>query len=162
MKKIVLNNCLFLGVLVLFGMNLVGCASHVKPEAAPVVIEKSDPLPAPEVKAPVKPVEPVIPEAVPQTRAPVPVASSNATASLVSQARAQYQAKNYQGAIAIAERALRIDRRSPEVYLVLAQSYMQMANTQVALQFVQQGIRYAQAGTDLAQTLVQIRDSLQK
>jgi hypothetical protein len=37
-----------------------------------------------------------------------------------------------------------------------------LANTQVALQFVQQGIRYAQEGTDLAQTLAQIRDSLQK
>lgn len=162
-KKIVLNKCLFLGVLLLIVMNLVGCASNVKPEAAPVVIEKSDPVPAvPEVKAPVKPVEPVVPETVPQTRPTVPVASSNATASLVSQARAQYQAKNYQGAIAIAERALRIDRRSPDVYLVLAQSYIQLANTQVALQFVQQGIRYAQEGTDLAQTLVQIRDSLQK
>ncbi len=161
-KKIVLNKCLFLGVLLLIVMNLVGCASNVKPEAAPVVIEKSDPVPVPEVKAPVKPVEPVVPEAVPQTRPTVPAASSNATASLVSQARAQYQAKNYQGAIAIAERALRIDRRSPDVYLVLAQSYIQLANTQVALQFVQQGIRYAQEGTDLAQTLAQIRDSLQK
>jgi tetratricopeptide (TPR) repeat protein len=79
----------------------------------------------------------------------------------VSQARAQYQAKQYQAAIAIAERALRIDRRSPDVYLVLAQSYMQLANRQLALQFVQQGIRYAQAGTDLAQTLLQVRDSLQ-
>lgn len=162
MKKIVFNKVLFLSSLLLVVSNLVGCASNVKPETTPVVIEKSTPTPVPEVKQPVKPVEPVIPEAVPQTRAPIPVASSNATASLVSQARAQYQAKNYQGAIAIAERALRIDRRAPDVYLILAQSYMQLANTQVALQFVQQGIRYAQAGTDLAQTLMQVRDSLQK
>ncbi len=162
MKKIAFNKVLFLGGLLFVVSNLVGCASNVKPEVTPAVIEKSAPVPAPEVKAPVKPVEPVIPEAVPQTRAPIPVASSNATASLVSQARAQYQAKNYQGAIAIAERALRIDRRAPDVYLILAQSYMQLANTQLALQFVQQGIRYAQAGTDLAQTLMQVRDSLQK
>jgi tetratricopeptide (TPR) repeat protein len=161
-KKNVFKKVLFLGGLLFVVSNLVGCASNVKPEITPVVIEKSTPTPAPEVKQPVKLVEPVIPEAVPQTRAPIPVASSNATASLVSQARAQYQAKNYQGAIAIAERALRIDRRAPDVYLILAQSYMQLANTQVALQFVQQGIRYAQAGTDLAQTLMQVRDSLQK
>ena len=99
------------------------------------------------------------------SRVPAPVvpnASSNATASLVSQARAQYQARNYQGAVATAERALRIDRRSPEVYLVLAQSYVQLANKQLAMQFAQQGIRYSQAGTDLAKNLAQIRDSLSK
>ena len=163
MKKIVFNKFLCLGASLFVVMNLVGCAGNVKPEATPVVIEQSAPVAVPEVKVPVKPVEPVIPESVPQTRAaPIPVASSNATASLVSQARAQYQAKNYQGAIAIAERALRIDRRAPDVYLILAQSDMQLANTQAALQFVQQGIRFAQAGTDLAQALIQVRDSLQK
>lgn len=162
MKKNLFKKVLFWGGLLFVVSNLVGCAGNVKPEVTPVVIEQSAPVAVPEVKAPVKPVEPVIPEAVPQTRAPVPVASSNATASLVSQARAQYQAKNYQGAIATAERALRIDRRAPDVYLILAQSYMQLANTQLALQFVQQGIRYAQVGTDLAQTLMQVRDSLQK
>jgi|GEM_PF-518337 len=161
-KKILCKKLLLASSLFLMVMNLVGCAGNVKPEAEPVVIEKSVPVPTPEVQEPAKPVEPVIPEAVPQTRAPIPAASSNATASLVSQARAQYQAKNYQGAIATAERALRIDRRVPDVYLILAQSYIQLANTQVALQFVQQGIRYAQAGTDLAQTLMQVRDSLQK
>jgi tetratricopeptide (TPR) repeat protein len=161
-KKIVFNKVLCLGGLLFVVSNLVGCAGNVKPEVTPVVIEQSAPVAVPEVKVPVKPVEPVVPEAVPQTRAPIPAASSNATASLVSQARAQYQAKNYQGAIAIAERALRIDRRAPDVYLILAQSYMQLANPQAALQFVQQGIRFAQAGTDLAQTLIQVRDSLQK
>lgn len=159
---IVKRNLLLLGVVFIL-TQLVGCATNVKPQATPAVIEKSEPAAKPEVKQPEKSVEPVAPPpAVPQTQAPTPVASSNATASLVSQARAQYQAKNYQGAIAIAERALRIDRRSPDVYLILAQSYVQLANTQLALQFVQQGIRYAQAGTDLAQTLVQVRDSLQK
>ena len=142
--------------------NLVGCAGNVKPEDTPVVIEQSAPVSVPEVKAPEKPVETANPTAVLQTRAPIPLASSNATASLVRQARTQYQAKNYQGAIAIAERALRIDRRAPDVYLILAQSYMQLANTQAALQFAQQGIRFAQVGTDLAQTLIQVRDSLQK
>ncbi len=142
---------------------LVGCAGHVRPESTPPVIESSEPAVKPEDKLPEKPPEPIAPPpVVPQTQAPVPNASSNATASLVAQAKAQYQAKNYQGAIATAERALRIDRRSPDVYLVLAQSYVQLANTQLAMQFVQQGIRYSQAGTELAKTLVQIRDSLPK
>lgn len=142
---------------------LVGCASHESTQSAPPVIEKSEPVAPPVVKQPEKPVEPIAPpQAVPQTQAPVPTASSNATASLVSQARAQYQAKNYQGAVATAERALRIDRRSPEVYLILAQSYIQLANKQLAMQFVQQGIRYSQTGTELAQALMQVRDSIQK
>lgn len=143
---------------------LVGCAGHVRPEAEPPIVGSSVPIPRPEDKLPEKPIEPVAPPAAtPHTQAPAaPAASSNATASLVSQARAQYQAKNYQGAVATAERALRIDRRSPEVYLVLAQSYIQLANTQLAMQFAQQGIRYSQAGTELAKTLTQVRDSLAK
>lgn len=156
------KNLLLLGAIFML-TQLVGCASHVTTQSAPPVIEKSEPATPPVVKPPEKPVEPVTPpQAVPQTQAPTPVASSNATASLVSQARAQYQAKNYTAAVATAERALRIDRRSPEVYLVLAQSYIQLANTQLAMQFVQQGIRYSQAGTELAEALKQVRDSLQK
>jgi tetratricopeptide (TPR) repeat protein len=156
------RNLLLLGAVFVF-TQLVGCTGNVKPQTAPKVIEKSEPVAKPDVKQPEAPVESIEqPQVMPQTQAPAPLASSNATASLVSQARAQYQAKNYQGAIAIAERALRIDRRSPDVYLILAQSYVQLANTQLALQFVQQGIRYAQAGTDLAQTLMQVRDTLQK
>lgn len=143
--------------------HLVGCAGNVRPDSTPPVVESSEPVARPEDKLPEKPIEPVAPPpVVPQVQAPVPTATSNATASLVAQAKAQYQAKNYQGAIATAERALRIDRRSPDVYLVLAQSYVQLANNQLAMQFVQQGIRYSQAGTDLAKTLIQVRDSLPK
>lgn len=142
---------------------LVGCATQTQTKTTAPVIQKSEPTPAPVVKQPEKPVEPIAPPVVvPQTQAPAPSITSNATASLVAQARAQYQAKNYQGAIATAERALRIDRRSPDVYLILAQSYVQLANKQLAMQFVQQGIRYSQAGTELAQALMQVRDSIQK
>jgi len=160
MKRIfLLAGCIFIIT------QLVGCAGHVKPASEqPPVIEKSEPAPKPDdIKVPEKPVEPIAPPpVVPQTQAPAPTATSNATASLVSQARAQYQAKNYQAAIATAERALRIDRRSPDVYLILAQSYIQLANSQLAMQFVQQGIRYSQAGSEVAQSLLQVRDSLLK
>jgi len=150
--------------LVFVATHLVGCASNVRTQEELPTVNDSGAVPRPEDQLPEKPVEPVAPPPVaPRVPAPVvPNASSNATASLVSQARAQYQAKNYQGAVATAERALRIDRRSPEVYLVLAQSYVQLANKQLAMQFAQQGIRYSQAGTDLAKNLAQIRDSLSK
>jgi len=150
--------------LVFVATQLLGCASNVRTQEELPTVNDSGAVPRPEDQLPEKPAEPVAPPPVaPRVPAPVvPNASSNATASLVSQARAQYQAKNYQGAVATAERALRIDRRSPEVYLVLAQSYVQLANKQLAMQFAQQGIRYSQAGTDLAKNLAQIRDSLSK
>ncbi len=159
-------------ILLLLSMliQLVGCATHMQTQGSVPPIENSEPVIAqPGERQPEKSVDPALPS-VPrsqpqsQTQNPVQGSLANRTAvtSLVTQARAQYNAKNYHAAIATAERALRIDRRSPEVYLILAQSYVQLANTQLALQFVQQGIRYAQTGTELARTLMQVRESLPK
>lgn len=140
-------------------VQLTGCATKPQQQPTAPVIEKSVPIEKPEVKAPEKPAVPYTPPAVvPQTKPVAPV--GNAVASLITQARGQYAAKNYQAAIATAERGLRIDRRAPELYLVLAQSYVQLANTQLAKQFVQQGIRYSQAGSEIAQSLISLRDSL--
>lgn len=143
------------------GQLLVGCATTREQEPPAPVIDKSVPTEKTEIKPPEKPPTPVTPPVpVPQTKTVAPV--GNAVVSLAAQARAQYEAKNYQGAVATAERGLRIDRRAAELYLILAQSYVQLANTQLAQQFVQQGIRYSQAGTDIAQKLVSLRDSLAK
>ncbi|HWV15084.1 MAG TPA: hypothetical protein VN030_06595 [Cellvibrio sp.] len=150
-----------LWVMILLGVlfQLTGCATHTQQQSEPPVIEKSEPVAKPEIQTPVKPPVPVAPSPVtPQTKAVAPV--GNAVASLITQARGQYAAKNYSAAVATAERGLRIDRRAAELYLVLAQSYVQLANTQLAKQFVQQGIRYSQAGSDVAQSLLSLRDSL--
>lgn len=152
-----------LGCLVGFG-GLTGCATHAPaPAHQSKAIEKQPAAPVAEQTAPVKPPEPVAPvqaQPMPST-APVENKPQNfAVTSLVQQAKAQYNVKNYAGAIATAERGLRIDRRAAELYLILAQSYLQQANKQVAQQFVQQGIRYAQAGTDVAQNLLSLRDKL--
>jgi tetratricopeptide (TPR) repeat protein len=81
-----------------------------------------------------------------------------AVESLIRQARAQYQAQNFQGAIATAERGLRIDRRSADLYLLLAQSYVQLSLPQKAKMFVQQGLRYAQQGSDAAYGLMLVQE----
>lgn len=153
-----------LSAAVIFALTqLVGCATSVETRTPAPVVDTVPPVTKPEAPQPPKPVEPPPPpQVMPQTQAQAPSAASKAVGSLADQARAQYKAKNYQGAIATAERALKIDRRSPEVYLILAQSYTQLANKQLALQFVQQGIRYAQAGTELANSLLQMRESLAK
>lgn len=144
---------------VLLSTVLVGCTGNIKTQESAPVIEKSSDAVPPHVKEPERPVEVIAqPPSAPKVQVPPP--TSNAVVSLITQARAQYQAKNYQATIAIAERGLRIDRRAPELYLLLAQSYLQLANTPLAKQFVQQGIRYAQTGTDVAQSLLKIRDAL--
>ncbi len=140
---------------------LGGCGSNVKPQPSAPVVDSVIPIEPSIVTTPEVSSAPIVLAPVtPQIQTPAPSPASNAIASLAVQARAQYQAKNYQAAIAIAERGLRIDRRAPELYLLLAQSYFQLANTPLALQFVQQGIRYAQAGSEVAQGLLKIKDAL--
>lgn len=132
---------------------LVGCAAP-GPRDLPPVEEPSAPPPMV--------TQPPLEEApVQQPPAPPPQPAVNpAVSSLVNQARAQYNARNYQVAIATAERGLRIDRRAPELYLILAQSYLQLSMPQQAEQFVQQGLRFAQSGSSVAESLLRVREIL--
>lgn len=133
---------------------LVGCVSTA-PYHLPPVEESSLPgkeLPRTETPLPDEETAPT--EQPPATVAPQP---SSAVTSLINQARGQYNARNYQVAIATAERGLRIDRRSPELYLILAQSYLQLAMPQQAEQFTQQGLRYAPSGSGIAEALLRVK-----
>jgi len=132
---------------------IVGCATSTQqPQTPPPVVERPGSV--------VKPGEPAIvqpqPGAVPK---PVPsVALNPAAQSLAKQARQQYQSQDYQGAIATAERGLRIERRAADLYLVLAQSYVQLALPEKAKMFVQQGLRFAAPGSDTAQGLARVQE----
>lgn len=102
-----------------------------------------------------------------ETRSTLPTAKpaaavSIATDSLTGVARAQYSAKQYQSAIATAERGLRIDRRAAPLYLVLAQSYMQLQMPEKAMNFVQQGLRYAVPESDTEFGLLRLKEILQE
>lgn len=136
---------------------LAGCATGPAPRDLPPVEESGrpteypTPVPQPEQETPIEEAPPVTPQAP---------AINPAVTSLSNQARAQYNARNYQGAIATAERGLRIDRRASELYLVLAQSYLQLAMPQQAEQFVQQGLRFAQTGSSVAESLLRVREIL--
>lgn len=111
--------------------------------------------PAPSQPAPVV-VKPQ-PGAVAPLPAPAPAVVLNPAAlSLVQQARRQYRAQDYQGAIATAERGLRIDRRAADLYLLLAESYVQLGQSDKARLFVQQGQRFAPAGSETAQSLLRL------
>lgn len=101
-------------------------------------------------------VVPPQPEVVPK---PAPVVNP-AILSLSRQARGQYLAQDYQGAIATAERGLRIERRAADLYLILAQSYVQLGLPQKAEMFVQQGLRFAPQGSEVASGLLRVRETI--
>lgn len=72
-----------------------------------------------------------------------PQGADLAVNQLLTDARRHLVAQNWEAASASAERGLRIDRREPELYLVLARAYLGLADPHRALEFVRQGLRYA-------------------
>jgi len=150
MKNLLSRACVLAGVFV-----IVGCTTHSQPPQNP------EPVITPPTGA-VTPNEPPVvqpqPGAVPK---PVPTVALNPAAqSLAKQARQQYLAQDYQGAIATAERGLRIERRAADLYLVLAQSYVQLALPEKAKMFVQQGLRFAAPGSETAQSLTRVQEAV--
>lgn len=80
-----------------------------------------------------------------------------AVISLIEQSRLAYEHGDYNSAIQSAERGLRIDRREPELYLVLAQSYLELARPAQAEQFAQQGLRHSLPDSRLYQALEDVK-----
>lgn len=142
--------CVFAGVLV-----IVGCATSThQPQTPAPVISKPTSVVKPGEPAVVQPQPGAVPKPVPS------VALNPAAQSLAKQARQQYLSQDYQGAIATAERGLRIERRAADLYLVLAQSYVQLALPEKAKMFVQQGLRFAAPGSDVAQGLARVQEMM--
>lgn len=79
--------------------------------------------------------------------------SDSAVNALLGQAERYYGDGDYQHAIASAERALRIDRRSARAYLLLAQSYWRLAVPAQSEQFARQGLRYSGSDASLTRAL---------
>lgn len=132
----------------------VGCVNQPQPQTQPVIISAPATVEPPVTAPATAPNTPPTTIAVPSAPAP----SHSAVDSLIKQARSQYFAQDYQNAIATAERGLRIDRRAADLYLVLAQSYIQLALPQKAKMFVQQGLRYAPQHSDTANSLLRAQE----
>lgn len=149
MSNLLIRSCLLAGV-----FTMVGCATQNSSYPPPIEDRRAVVIPTePEVVAPPAPV--VAPKPAPVVAAPNP-----AVQSLARQARSQYQTRDYQGAIATAERGLRIERRAADLYLVLAQSYLQLALPEKAKMFVQQGLRFAPQGSETANSLLSLQSSV--
>jgi Tfp pilus assembly protein PilF len=72
---------------------------------------------------------------------------------LLQESRDQLAVRDWQAAIASAERGLRIDRRQAELYLLLAEGYRGLGNYDRSVQFARQGLRHADQGSAIASAL---------
>lgn len=148
MSNLLTRACVIAGLLA-----IVGCTTTSVTSTPPSPEPTPTPQPQPGQPTVVQPQ----PGAVP-VPAPAVAALNPAAMSLAKQARSQYQTQDYQGAIATAERGLRIERRAAELYLVMAQSYIQLALPNKAKMFVQQGLRFAPAGSETAEGLLRAQE----
>ena len=103
---------------------LVGCSSGPTPRPA-------EPAPEPAEAAPAAPAPDVAPP--PRDGAQV----------YVNSARAAYAQGEYQQTIALAERGLRINRYTGELYLVMAEAYAALGEVTQSVNFARLGLRYA-------------------
>ncbi len=93
------------------------------------------------------------PQVTEDNSASPPERGARAVSSLIQTARNAYQTGDYSSAIVSSERGLRIDRREPELYLILAQSYLALARPAQAEQFARQGMRHSGSDTWVSQAL---------
>ncbi len=109
----------------------------------------------PPVEEPARP--PSTPTPVPRPPPP-PAPTKPAVAALLGDAWALHRAGNYDSAIAVAERAQRIDARNPEVYLVLANSHAAQGDTAAARGLARKGLGFSAAGSSIRARLQQLLD----
>jgi hypothetical protein len=76
-----------------------------------------------------------------------------AVTSLVDQGWNYYRQDNYEAALSVAERAQRIDARSPEVYLLMASAQFSLYQLSVAEQLTRRGLAFAGADTAVGRKL---------
>jgi len=72
---------------------------------------------------------------------------------LIQQSEKRLSTKDYSTAISLAERGLRVDRKEPRFYQVLAGAYNALGNRKQSVYFARQGLRYAPKGSDVYREL---------
>jgi hypothetical protein len=128
---------------------LTACVSHT----GPVVIRDADvnnSVPAGSAE-PADKRQPIV-------RPVAPKKSNASTASplknkLIAQSEQKLIDDDPKAAIVLAERGLRVDRKEPRFYQVLASAYNTLANPLQSVYFAKQGLRYAQKGSEVYQSL---------
>ena len=150
------NLTLLSGVSVL--LMLAACAPIAPQPPAPVVVPappKTGPaVPPPTKPAPVPRVRPAPqPAAPPAPRVISPPVAPDAVSALLQQANSEERAGRHDAAIALGERAQRLDPRSPEVYLVLGRAHLAHGQAAEARQLALKGLALSAGGTEIRQGL---------
>ncbi|BFM14161.1 hypothetical protein R50073_03440 [Maricurvus nonylphenolicus] len=68
--------------------------------------------------------------------------------------------EDWQAVIEVAEQGIRINRRLPQWYLLLAESYLALSQPGQAQHFVEQGRRYCRVDSSVCTQLVQLSKTL--
>lgn len=162
MKKNTINQRVRYGIYLLLLTGLVGCASNTGPvvirdsnTGSRVIVDKSqsseDDKQPEQQKAQqgqneerVKPVTPDVPAS--ETALPI-------KQKLLEQSTQALANNQHKSAIAIAERGLRVDRKEPRFYQVLAAAYASLKDKKQSTFFAKQGLRYAKKGSSVYQSL---------
>lgn len=95
------------------------------------------------------------------SRQNVPVAvAEGVVAQLLGQAEASRQQQDWHGVIAVAEQGLHINRRMPQWYVLLAESYLAMQQPKLADAFVMQGQRYCRSTSKECAELLRLQQQV--
>lgn len=130
-----LSHMLFRGAAVGLVILLAACSTYTPPASAPAPVEQSQPEPKPRVvRPPAK-----VPQAPPRPATP---SASAALQPLLAKAGQATQRGDYEQALALLERAQRIDPDSAEVYLGMAQTHRARGNTAQARATAERGLLY--------------------
>lgn len=88
--------------------------------------------------------------------------ASSAVQGLLTEGWKLFEQQRYDASASIAERALRIDRHNPEVYLLLSRSYLLQSQPVLAEQFARQGLAVAHSSTPVYRQLRELLQQSQK
>ncbi|MBK8133604.1 MAG: tetratricopeptide repeat protein [Gammaproteobacteria bacterium] len=117
------------------------------PKTGPALPPPAKPAPVPEVRPSPRPAMPPPPRVIPPPVAP------DAVSALLQQANSEARAGRHDAAIALGERAQRLDPRAPEVYLVLGRAHLARGQAVEARQLALKGVALSAAGTEVRQGL---------
>ena len=141
-------------IVILVGVSLVACSSSNGPVVIREVGEKAvvsvPPKPKTGQNSTVASRQKITPTIVrPATSSSRPISSlSPLQQQLLKQSQKKLVDREPKQAIVLAERGLRIDRKEPRFYEVLAAAYHMLGDSEQSMHFARQGLRYAKPESD--------------
>jgi len=116
---------------------LAACSTYTPPASTPAPVEQPEPEPEPKPKVATPPAK--LPQTPPRPATP---SASAALQPLLAKAAQATERGEYEQALALLERAQRVDPDSAEVYLGMAQTHQARGNAAQARATAERGLLY--------------------